>query len=112
MRVGSEKSEWELVILSVLGKIEMNATDEIPRRILCFQKLFDRSFGLRQFQSKRGVHISPERFEDGRGEIFGACHGGRCKHQRIEVGAWRSRDWRQAAMAVQCERGANGDDVP
>ena len=58
--VGSKKGEGRGLILAVVGKIKMDAADQVPRRITPFQKFFNPTFCFPQFGSKRSVQRMPK----------------------------------------------------
>ena len=62
-RVGCQKREWPFIIPAVFGKIEMDATDEMPRWALPLKKRLDRS--LRRRPSERS-RIHPQFRRGGR----------------------------------------------
>ena len=60
VRVRCKKGEWRLGIIPILGEIEVNAADEVPRRILTLEEFFERDLRLEQFSSKSLVDFIPE----------------------------------------------------
>ena len=52
-RVGRQKRERRLIIPAVLGEVEVDAADEMPRRVLALEKLLDRRLRFGELGSKR-----------------------------------------------------------
>ena len=63
-RVGRQKRERRFIIPAVLGEVEVDAADEMPRRALTLEKLLDRPLRFGEFGSKRCRGLSPERFKN------------------------------------------------
>ena len=83
-RVGGKKGERRGFILAVFGKIEVHATDQVPRRIAPLQKLLDAALRFRQFSAKRPIELLPEIAQDCRAQVLGACHRRRSQHKLVE----------------------------
>ena len=65
-RVGRQKRERRVIVPAVLGEVEMDAADEMPRRVLALEKRLDRRLRFGELGSKRRGDLSPERFENAR----------------------------------------------
>ncbi len=62
--VGRQKRKGRLRIVAVFGQIEVDAADQVPRRVAALQELLHAAFGLRQFDAEGGVQSLPEAAED------------------------------------------------
>ena len=58
-RVGRKECERGVLVLPVLGKVEMHASDQIPGRMTAFEELLHGELGLRQLGIESGIHASP-----------------------------------------------------
>ena len=90
-RVSGKKREGRGFIFAVFGKIEVHATDQVPRRIAPLQKLLDATLRFRQFGPKRPIEVLPEIAQDCRAQVLGACNRRRSQHELVEFRSGRSR---------------------
>src|SRR6266849_10423488 len=88
-RVGRKKRERRIVVSAVLGEVEMDAADEMPRRVLALQKLLDRHLRFGKFRSKRLGDLGPERFEDRGRHGLGAANWPSRSGEGLELAAPR-----------------------
>src|SRR5271157_5199983 len=58
--IGRKESKWRIFIFAVLGKIEMHATDKIPRGVAAFQEILNSAFRFAQLTPESTVHFSPQ----------------------------------------------------
>src|SRR5207248_1035244 len=84
-RVGREEGERRRLILAVLGKVEMHATDEIPRRTAALEEILNRVARCGQLGSQRRVDVCPESLEDSRRQVLRAGHRRRRRGYRLQL---------------------------
>src|SRR5437870_7942995 len=105
-RVGCQKRERRFIIPAVLGEVEVDAADKMPRRAPTLEKLLDRHLRFGELGSKRGSDLSPERFKDRGRDVLGAGHRRRGRSERFEFGERGRLYWR----VVRIEIGMRAND--
>src|SRR5580704_7585585 len=91
-RIGGEKSEWGVRVLAVLGKIEVNAANQVPCRIPPLQEILHTTFRFGQLDPERRIEFLPQSVEDCRRQIFRAGQRGRRERDFLELLHWRGRE--------------------
>ena len=94
---------------AVLGEVEVDAADEMPRRALTLEKLLDRRLRFGELGSKRISDRSPECFEDRRGDVLGAGHWRRGRCEDLELAERGRGYWR---VRIETGMRADGRDQP
>ncbi len=82
--IGGQKGEGTFRILAVFRKVEMDASDEIPGRVLRLEKALKRLAGRGHLPLRSLFDGGPEIEENFRGEILSARHGRRTLDQCLE----------------------------
>ena len=84
-RIRREERERRLFVDAVLGKIEMDAADEIPCGAAALEKRLERFARFGELGVKRRVELVPQRFEHIGGDILRAAHrrDGGCKRRQL-----------------------------
>ena len=109
-RVGRQKRERRLIIAAVLGEVEVNAADQMPRRALTLEKLLDRRLRFGELGSKRLSGLGPERLEYRGREVLGAGHRRRGRGECVEFSNRGRGYWRHVRVEIGMR--ANGRDQP
>src|SRR5206468_8247101 len=109
-RVGCQKRERRFIIPAVLGEVEVDAADEMPRRAPTLEKLLDRRLRFGELGSKRISDLSPESFEDRGRDVLGASHRRRGRGEYLELGERGRGYWRVVCLEIGV--GADRRDQP
>ena len=80
----SQKREWGVLVLPVLGKIEMNAPNQVPGRMTALQKLLHGEPGISQLSIEGRIHALPKIGQDGRRQVFPANHRRNGRGHRVQ----------------------------
>src|SRR5580692_2824013 len=91
-RVGREKSERSVRIFSILRKVEVNASDEVPGWIAALEELLYITLCLGQFESKGLVEFLPKRPKHILSQVFDACHWRRADGDELKLGVVGNHD--------------------
>ena len=92
-RIGGQKGEGRVLIVAVLGKIEVNTADQVPRRISVPKEVLDLASELGQLAAKGGIQFPPKGTKHRRRKILRSGHRGCVQHQRIQLRIGRRRNW-------------------
>src|SRR5258708_5923006 len=83
-RVGREKGKWGVRILAIFGKVEVHASDEVPRWVATLEEFLYVAFRLRQLGRESRIQFLPQRTQHLRSQVLAACHGRRDGDQTLE----------------------------
>ena len=78
-RVGGEKCERCLLILTIFGEVEVHPPDQVPRRVAVLEKLLNAASPLGQLQPEGRVRFLPESVEHSGCQVFCPHHGRRAQ---------------------------------
>ena len=115
-RVGRQKGERRLVVAAILREVEMDAADQMPRRVLPLQERLDGHLGCDAFRAEGCGGLFPQRLQDGGGDVLDAGHRRRRGGQCFEVLGRRRRDGRVGTglvrMRAECRDEPRGEVAP
>ncbi len=109
-RVGRKKRERRISVSTVFGEVEVDAADQVPRRVPAMQKLLDGRLRFSELGSKRLSDFIPERLENRGRQVLGAVHGRRGRGECLELTERGRRDRRLVRIEIGMR--ADGRDQP
>ena len=90
-RIAREERKRGFLVLSVLGKIEMHAADQVPGRMAALEKLLHGELGLRELGIESRIHAAPQVGQHRGGHIFRAGHRRNGRRHPVELAIDRDR---------------------
>jgi hypothetical protein len=104
--VGGQKGKRGLGILAVFRQVEVHAADQVPGRVLGLEVFAQGQPGRRAGRVQRCLDLAPQCRQGVRAQVFGAGHGRRVQHQRLQ--GRRIGRGTQSGQRIALLRGAQG----